>query len=105
MEPLKIITLPKGQFTPLQDLTLQGLVSAAINLTLIMVSILFIFSLLFGGIKFILSGGNKDKTDNAKRQILNAFIGIFIVFSAWAILSLVNEFFGIDLLTFEIPTL
>lgn len=105
MEPLRIITLPKGQFTPLQNVTVQGLISLAINITLIIVSVLFVFSLLTGGIKFIVSGGNKDKTDTAKRQIVNAFIGIFVVFSTWAVLNLVKEFFGVDLLTFEIPTL
>ena len=103
IEPLNL--LPKGQFVPLNAVTITGLISAAINISLIIASLLFVFNLLFGGVKLIISGGEKDKTDNARRQIVNAFIGIFMVFSAWAILNLLSQFFGIDLLNFEIPTL
>lgn len=100
-----IIMLPKGQFTPLSKVTIEGLISAGINLVLVIASILFIFSFLFGCIKFIASGGNKDKLDVAKRQVFNSIIGIAIVFSTWAIINLISQFFGIDLLNFEIPVL
>jgi len=101
----QIITLPKGQFTPLTNVSIQGLVNAAINITLIVASILFVFSLLIGGIKFIISGGDKERSENAKRQVVNALLGVFIVFSSWALINFISQFFGIDLLTFEIPTL
>jgi hypothetical protein len=100
-----IVTLPKGQFTPLSEVSIPGLISAAINITLIVASILFVFSILIGGIKFIISGGDKERTENGKRQIVNALIGVFVIFSTWALLNLLNQFYGIDLLTFEIPTL
>lgn len=100
-----IIILPQGQFTPLNQVTIEGLISAAINIILIVASILFVFSLITGGIKFILSLGKSDKFDEAKRQIVNALIGIVIVFAAWASMGLISQFFGIDLLNFEIPTL
>jgi cbb3-type cytochrome oxidase subunit 3 len=100
-----IITLPKGQFTPLNDITISGLIGAAINISLIITSVLFLFSLLIGGIKFIISGGDKERADNAKRQLVNAIIGIFVVFTSWAFLNFVSQFFGIDLLSFEIPSL
>jgi len=100
-----IITLPQGQFTPLNEVTIPGMISAAVNITLIIASVLFVFSILIGGIKFILSGGDREKSDNARRQIVNALIGVFVIFSAWALLNLLKEFYGVDLLTFEIPTL
>jgi hypothetical protein len=100
-----IITLPQGQFTPLNDITISGLISAAVNISLIIASVLFIFSFLIGGMKFILSGGDKERTDNARRQLVNALIGVFLVFCSWAIVGLVSQFFGIDLINFEIPTL
>ncbi len=103
IQPLDL--LPKGQFVPLSSITITGLINAAINISLIIASILFVFNLLFGGIKLIISGGGKDKVEIAKRQIINAFIGIFFVFSAWGIMNLLSQFFGIDLLNFEIPTL
>ncbi len=103
MQP--IILLPKGQFTPLENVTISGLINAAINLILVVAAILFVFSLLIGGIKIILSGGAKDKTEDARRQLVNAFVGIFIIFSVYAAMNFISQFFGIDLLTFEIPTL
>jgi len=100
-----IITLPKGQFTPLNDITIEGLISAAITISLVVASVLFVFNLITGGIKFIISGGDKERTENAKRQLVNALIGIFVVFTSWALLNFASQFFGINLLSFEIPTL
>lgn len=103
MKPLDL--LPHGQFTPLTEVSIPGLISAAINITLIVASILFVFTILIGGIKLIISGGEKERTDNARRQIVNALIGVTVIFCTWALLNLINQFYGVDLLTFEIPTL
>lgn len=100
-----ILVLPQGQFTPLEEVTIPGLINAAINIVLIVAAVLFVFSLLSGGIKIILSGGKSDKTDEARRQLVNAIVGIFIIFAAWGIMNLISNFYGINLLTFEIPTL
>lgn len=101
----KIFLLPKGQFTPLSQVTLEGLISAAVNIVLIVASLLFVFNFLIGGLKFIVSGGNKEKMSEAKNQIVSAIVGIIIVFSTFAIVRLVGNFFGVDFTTFEIPTL
>jgi lipoprotein signal peptidase len=100
-----ILVLPQGQFTPLEEVTIPGLINAAIIITLIVAAVLFVFSLLAGGIKMILSGGKGDKVDEAKRQLVNALVGVFIVFSAWAAMNFLSTFYGVNLLTFEIPTL
>ena len=97
--------MPKGQFAPLSEITFEALISSAVNLVLIVASILFVFNFLIGGIKFMLSGGNKEKRDSAKRQLMNAILGIIIIFSSWAVLGFVGEFFGVDFSTFQIPTL
>ena len=97
--------MPKGQFAPLSEITFEAMISSAVNLVLIVASILFVFNFLIGGIKFMLSGGNKEKLDSAKRQLMNAILGIIIIFSSWAVLGFVGEFFGVDFSTFQIPTL
>jgi len=100
-----VLTLiPKGQFTPLSRLTVEGMISSAVNMVLITASVLFLFNFLIGGIKFMLTGGNKEKLETAKRQLMNAIIGLVIVFSAWSILGFVGEFFGVDFTTFQIPS-
>lgn len=100
-----ILILPQGQFTPLEEITLPGLINAAVNIILIVASILFVFSILAGGIKMISSGGKSDRMDEAKRQLINAFIGIFIVFCIYAVMNFISTFYGIDLLTFQIPAI
>jgi len=99
-----IILIPKGQFAPLSEITFESLISSAVNLLLIAASVLFVFNFLVGGIKFMLSSGNKEKLDTAKRQIINAILGIVIIFSSWALLGFVGDFFGVDFSTFQIPT-
>lgn len=106
MNQLRVLNiLPKGQFTPLSELTIPGLINAGINLILIIVILSFLYSFFTGAIKLMVSGGNKEKLDTARRQLVNAFLGVFFIFTVWAILSYAQEFFGIDLMTFEIPTL
>lgn len=100
-----VLLIPKGQFTPLAKLTFEGMISSAVNLVLIVASVLFLFNFLIGGIKFMLTGGNREKLDTAKRQLINAIIGLFIVFSAWSILGFIGDFFSVDFTTFQIPTI
>ena len=99
--PIEI--LPKGQFAPLNNIRITDIISACVVIVMVVASIAFVFSLLFGGIKWILSGGKKEKADEAKAQIVNAIIGIFVVFTSWALINLVSTFFGINILEFNIP--
>ncbi len=96
---------PSGSFVPLEDIRVCALIVTALNLLMIVAVLFFFLSLITGGIKMMLSFGNKDKMDTARRQLVNAVIGIVLVFSAWAIASLVETFFGISLLNFDIPAI
>lgn len=94
---------PGGQFTGLNDITISNIVSAIIILVLIIAALVFFFMLVLGGIKYITSGGDKGQTEAARGQITAALIGLVIVFAAWAIINLVSIFFGINLLSLNIP--
>jgi len=72
------------------------LIPNLINLVLIAAVVIFFFLLLLGGIQWITSGGDKESLSKAKGKITSALVGIIIVFSAWAILNLVNHFFRIN---------
>jgi len=80
-----------------------GQFSALIILVLIIAALIFFFMLVWGGIKYITSGGDKAQTEAARGQITAALIGLVIVFAAWAIINLVNIFFGINILSLNIP--
>ncbi len=53
--------------------------------------------LVWGGIDFLSSGGDKTKIADAQKRISAAVIGLAIVASSWAIYQLLIYFFGINL--------
>ena len=92
------------QFQNLENISFGDLVGIAISFILIVASIAFFFMLVLGGIKWITSGGDKGKTEAARNQITAGLVGLVIVFAAWAILTLVESFFGVNLRSFTINT-
>ena len=94
--------LPGDNFEGLADLTFGGIVSGLINLTMIIVALVFFFMLVLGGIKWITSQGDKTNVETARNQITNALIGLAIVFAAWAIMKLIGTLFGVDLFNLNI---
>jgi hypothetical protein len=53
--------------------------------------------LIYGGVQWIMSGGDKGKLEEARSKITNGIIGLAIVASAWAVYLLLDYFFGIGL--------
>ena len=92
-----------GQFSGLNSITIENLISALIIIVLVIAALVFLFMLIIGGIRYITSGGDKGQTEAARSQITAALIGLVIVFAAWAIINLISAFFGIDILTLNIP--
>lgn len=104
-ETIKIKPNQGSTFDDLQNLQIQGIISGAIGLVLILVSLVFFFILVLGGLKWITSGGDEKKVGEARSQITNALIGLAIVFAAWAIMRLIGTVFGINILeSITIPT-
>lgn len=92
-----------GQFSSLGTITIENMISAIIILVLVIAALVFLFMLILGGIRYISSGGDKGATESARSQITAALIGLVIVFAAWAVINLVSIFFGIDILSLNIP--
>lgn len=60
-----------------------------------MISALLVFAqLIWGGLEWIISGGDKGKVDGARNKITAAVIGLIIVASSFAILQLTLNFIG-----------
>jgi cbb3-type cytochrome oxidase subunit 3 len=98
--------VPTGKFQGLGSLTISQVISGLIKGTMVVAAIVFFFMLVIGGIKWIMSGGDKGKTEEARNQITAALIGLVVVFAAWAIVTLVANFFGITggIFSLELPT-
>jgi len=93
---------PPGQFGKLGDLSIGGMVSGLINLVLVLAALVFFFMLVWGGIRWITSQGDKGNVENARNQITNALIGLAIIFAAWAIMKLIETLFGISIFSLTI---
>lgn len=95
---------PEGYDTITNQLSVSSLVAGAIRLILVVAAILFFFMLVIGGVQWIVSGGDKAGSENARKRITSALVGLAIVFAAWAIAALIKTLFGVDILNVIVPT-
>lgn len=77
---------------------LGSLLSALVGALLIIAALLAFFYLILGGIQWITSGGDKAGMEAARNKITHAIVGLVIVGAAWAIMILVQNFLGIDII-------
>lgn len=66
-----------------------AVVTTIVNTALYVIGILSVLMLIFGGIKYTMSGGNEKEVTAAKNTILYAIIGIVIALLAYAIVNFV----------------
>ena len=90
------------QFQNLENIDFNGLVEIAIAFVIIVAALAFFFILILGGIRWITSGGDKGKVESARSQITAGLIGLVVVFSAWAILNIIENFFHVNLRSFNV---
>ncbi len=73
------------------------LVSNLVSVGLTLSGVIVFIYLVWGGIDYLTSGGEKGRIENSQKRITSALIGLAIVASSWAIYQLVLFFFGINL--------
>ena len=79
--------------------------SGTITALLAIGALYFIYTIIMGGLSYISSDGDDKKITVAKGKITGAFIGLIIVISVFAILSLFQTILGINLISLDLPTL
>ena len=57
----------------------------------------FMLMFIWGGYKWVTSGGGKEKVESARSTISNALTGLLILLILWVIIQIVNTVFGIDI--------
>ncbi|MBP9814128.1 hypothetical protein KBC80_02940 [Candidatus Woesebacteria bacterium] len=82
-----------------------SIVGAIVGLLLVAGFVAAFIYLLMGGFDWITSGGDKAKLQSSRDKITNAIVGLIIVSSVWAIMTLVGQFVGIDFPNLPIPTI
>jgi hypothetical protein len=75
-----------------------------IGCCLFLVQLLF-FMFIWGAVSWILSGGDKAKIESAKGKITSALVGLVLMIATFAIVKLIETFFGINILSIDIGPL
>ena len=88
-----------------QNSTLGSIVGFVVTIPFVIAILIALFFLIYGGIKWITSGGDKAGVEAARNQIIAAVIGLIIVFLSFFILNLVLQFFGLSLFSLQLPTI
>ena len=73
------------------------ILSAIVQLIFIIASLATFIFLIWGGIEWITSGGDKTAVESAQKKIQAALLGLFIVFLSAAIMFLVQTFVNVCL--------
>lgn len=99
------LTPKNTEFVALSTTSLGDIISTLITIVMIIAGLIFLVMLIIGGVRWIVSGGDKAQTEAARGQITAALIGLVIVFSAYAIATLVGSVFGISIIDFTLPSI
>lgn len=62
-----------------------------VNVVLGLLGVAFLILVIYGGITWMLAGGDKEKVTSAKKILTNAVVGIVVVIAAYAIASYVTD--------------
>jgi uncharacterized membrane protein YjgN (DUF898 family) len=73
---------------------LGTLINAAVSFVMIIAALLVFMYLIWGGIEWITSGGDKGKTESARNKITAAVLGLIVLAASYAILMLALRFLG-----------
>ncbi|HSA84473.1 MAG TPA: hypothetical protein VLF20_06350 [Patescibacteria group bacterium] len=82
-----------------------SLLSSIVTILLVVAAIISLFFLIFGGIKWITSGGDKSKVESARNTIIASIIGLVVALLAFFIITIILGFFNISLTNLQLPNL
>ncbi len=86
--------------------SLSDVIGKVIQVVLVVAIVLALFFLIWGGIKWVTSGGDKTKVETARNTIIAAIIGLVIALLSFFILRVVLSLFGFsDFNNLQLPTI
>jgi len=83
----------------------QDLLPRMVGLAFLVGVLIFFFVMIMGAIQWITSGGDKAGIELARGKITNAIVGVVILLSLFALLKVLEDFFGINILALDIGPL
>jgi hypothetical protein len=83
----------------------QGFIPAVVGIAFVIGALVFVFVMITGGIQWMSSGGDKAALESARGKITNAILGIVVLLATFAVIKIVESFFGINILTIDLGPL
>jgi len=72
---------------PAGEKSMNEMIQTIINVMLFIVGILSVVMIIFGGIRYVSSAGNKSAVDSAKNTIVYAVVGLIVAILAFALVQ------------------
>lgn len=95
-----VSTCPTGTFAPLCSLQLtDNFLPNLITLAFVLAVVIALGFLIYGGIRWIMSGGEKEGVEEARKMIVAALVGLVVVFLSYFLLNFVFSLFGLTFKT------
>ena len=105
LNPCDKLTEPWKGLCDIQEGDLGSIIGQAVLVIFVVATLIALFFLIWGGVKWIMSGGDKGKVETARSTLIAALIGLVVTFLSFFILSLILGLFGLNLGNLEIPDL
>ena len=84
----------QGEGMPSELVGVDGVFTQITNTVLYVVGIISVVMLIWGGLRYVISGGDSKKVTDAKNTIMYAIIGLIIAILAFAIVNFVINAIG-----------
>lgn len=68
--------------------------SSILNVVMLIAALLVFAYMIWGGVEWITSGGDKSKAESARNKLTAAIIGLVIIAASYAVVTLVVQFLG-----------
>jgi uncharacterized membrane protein YgcG len=78
-----------------------ALLSRLLSIVVAIAAILLLIFLLWGGVEWIASGGDKSKVEKARNRITQAIVGMIVLATTIAIFMFIQSILNIELFTFS----
>lgn len=88
-----VSTCPVDDFAGLCNLNFSNIIPALVTTIFIIAIVVALLYLIWGGFKWLTSGGDKAAVQSAREHIVAAIVGLVLIFSAYFILNIALNFF------------
>lgn len=81
---------------PVGDQNLGELLNTVIEALLLFAGAVAVLFLIIGGFRYVVSAGSADQVEGAKKTILYAIVGLIIIFIAFVLVQLIQNYLGVQ---------